>query len=114
MLFALSTARITYTTHLAPSDPLNHGVPFTDSVVVELLIISLLLLLISPIWYVPFFRFGEEVLTCGKGMDTLEEGERLVCESLDRDIRAELLMVFSFNWDGEINRTSPPSTIVTC
>ncbi|KZT33109.1 hypothetical protein SISSUDRAFT_1054627 [Sistotremastrum suecicum HHB10207 ss-3] len=50
MLFALSTARITYTAHLAPSDPLNHGVPFTDSVVVELLLTSLLFLFISPIW----------------------------------------------------------------
>ncbi|KZT32548.1 hypothetical protein SISSUDRAFT_1037668 [Sistotremastrum suecicum HHB10207 ss-3] len=50
MLFALSAARITYTTHLAPSDPLNNGHPFTDPIVILLLITSLFLLLVCPIW----------------------------------------------------------------
>ncbi|KZS88840.1 hypothetical protein SISNIDRAFT_530597 [Sistotremastrum niveocremeum HHB9708] len=50
MLFALSAARITYTTHLAPSDPLNNGHPFTDPIVILLLITSLFLLLLSPLW----------------------------------------------------------------
>lgn len=52
ILFALTVSRIQYTTHLRPSDPLNHGVSFYDPIVVELLVCVLVILLVSPAWCV--------------------------------------------------------------
>jgi len=42
VLFGLTAARLRYTTHLPPGDPLNNGKNFFDPVVVELLFSSLL------------------------------------------------------------------------
>ncbi|KAJ7672146.1 hypothetical protein DFH06DRAFT_1175438 [Mycena polygramma] len=42
VLFGLTAARLHYTTHLPPGDPLNNGNNFFDPIVVELLFSSLL------------------------------------------------------------------------
>jgi len=42
VLFGLTAARLRYTTHLPPGDPLNNGSDFFDPIVVELLFSSLL------------------------------------------------------------------------
>ncbi|KAH7926997.1 hypothetical protein BV22DRAFT_1103934 [Leucogyrophana mollusca] len=48
ILLALCAARLHYTTHLSPFDPLNGGVRFYDHIVVELLVTSILTLFWSP------------------------------------------------------------------
>ncbi|KAF8208857.1 hypothetical protein K438DRAFT_1917225 [Mycena galopus ATCC 62051] len=42
IVFALTIARLSYTNHLRPNDPLNHGRPFYDPDVVELLITAMM------------------------------------------------------------------------
>ncbi|TDL14260.1 hypothetical protein BD410DRAFT_734356 [Rickenella mellea] len=46
--FALSAARLHYTTHLPKGDPLNHGHRFYDPIVAELLFTSLVTLFWAP------------------------------------------------------------------
>ncbi|KAJ6570118.1 hypothetical protein DFH09DRAFT_422074 [Mycena vulgaris] len=46
VLFGLAAARLRYTTHLPPGDPLNNGANFFDPIVVELLFSAL----IGMIW----------------------------------------------------------------
>ncbi|KAJ7163960.1 hypothetical protein C8R43DRAFT_259202 [Mycena crocata] len=46
VLFGLSAARLRYTTHLPPGDPLNSGKNFADPIVVELLFSAL----VGMIW----------------------------------------------------------------
>ncbi|KAG7087871.1 hypothetical protein E1B28_013809 [Marasmius oreades] len=41
ILFSLSAARLQYTLHLPPGDPLNKGVNFYDPAIIELLVASL-------------------------------------------------------------------------
>jgi len=48
VLFGLCAARIHYTTHLPPGDPLNGGTSFYDPIVAELLVVSLLTMFWSP------------------------------------------------------------------
>ncbi|KAH8832499.1 hypothetical protein DL96DRAFT_1667140 [Flagelloscypha sp. PMI_526] len=45
VVFGLSGARLYYTTHLPRYDPLNHGIPFYDPIVAELIVTSFLTLL---------------------------------------------------------------------
>ncbi|KAI0945881.1 hypothetical protein AcV7_010002 [Taiwanofungus camphoratus] len=45
VLLGLTAARLHYTTHLPPWDPLNHGHPFYDPIVAELLASAVLALL---------------------------------------------------------------------
>ncbi|KAJ7650739.1 hypothetical protein FB45DRAFT_888679 [Roridomyces roridus] len=42
VLFGLAAARLRYTTHLPPGDPLNQGKDFFDPIVVEILVSTLL------------------------------------------------------------------------
>ncbi|TFK37283.1 hypothetical protein BDQ12DRAFT_653179 [Crucibulum laeve] len=42
VLFGLSAARLRYTTHLPPGDPLNGGTPFYDPIVAEILFTTLM------------------------------------------------------------------------
>ncbi|KIK91732.1 hypothetical protein PAXRUDRAFT_13625 [Paxillus rubicundulus Ve08.2h10] len=48
VVMALCAVRIHYTTHLSRFDPLNYGVQFYDTVVVELLVTSILTLFWAP------------------------------------------------------------------
>jgi len=48
VLFGLCAARLYYTTHLPPGDPLNGGTNFYDPVVAELLVTSFLTMLWAP------------------------------------------------------------------
>jgi len=48
VLFGLCAARLYYTTHLPPYDPLNGGTSFYDPIVAELIFASLLTMLWSP------------------------------------------------------------------
>ncbi|ETW79581.1 hypothetical protein HETIRDRAFT_435012 [Heterobasidion irregulare TC 32-1] len=48
VLLGLTAARIHYTTHLAPRDPLNHGRSFYDPIVAELLVTTILTILWAP------------------------------------------------------------------
>ncbi|KIM89662.1 hypothetical protein PILCRDRAFT_192356 [Piloderma croceum F 1598] len=48
VLFGLCAARLHYTTHLPPNDPLNGGTSFYDPIVAELLVTSLFTMLWSP------------------------------------------------------------------
>ncbi|KAF9526183.1 hypothetical protein CPB83DRAFT_495100 [Crepidotus variabilis] len=41
IVFCLSCARLNYTNHLAPNDPLNHGRSFYDPIVAEILVTTL-------------------------------------------------------------------------
>ncbi|KAH8823699.1 hypothetical protein DL96DRAFT_235045 [Flagelloscypha sp. PMI_526] len=45
VLFGLCAARLYYTTHLSKHDPLNHGIPFHDPIVAELIVTAFLTLL---------------------------------------------------------------------
>lgn len=48
VLFGLCAARLHYTTHLPPDDPLNGGASFYDPVVAELLVTSIMTMLWAP------------------------------------------------------------------
>ncbi|EIM89722.1 uncharacterized protein STEHIDRAFT_92166 [Stereum hirsutum FP-91666 SS1] len=48
VLLGLSAARLHYTRHLSPFDPLNSGTPFTDPIVVEILVTTILTILWVP------------------------------------------------------------------
>ncbi|KZP04147.1 hypothetical protein FIBSPDRAFT_1044777 [Athelia psychrophila] len=49
VLFGLCCARLHYTRHLEPYDPLNRGTPFYDPIVAELLAASVLTMLWAPV-----------------------------------------------------------------
>ncbi|KAL5512159.1 hypothetical protein ACEPAG_3444 [Sanghuangporus baumii] len=49
VLLGLTAARIHYTTHLEPPDPLNDGQSFYDPIVAELLVCSILAIIWSPL-----------------------------------------------------------------
>ncbi|OCB90750.1 hypothetical protein A7U60_g2050 [Sanghuangporus baumii] len=55
VLLGLTAARIHYTTHLDPLDPLNDGQSFYDPIVAELLVCSILAIVWSPLVYVCTF-----------------------------------------------------------
>ncbi|EPS99716.1 hypothetical protein FOMPIDRAFT_1030749 [Fomitopsis schrenkii] len=57
ILFGLTIARLSYTTHLPRGDPLNHGSDFYDPVVVELLIDTLLAFAFAPFVFNRLDRF---------------------------------------------------------
>lgn len=48
VLLGLTAARLHYTTHLPPFDPLNQGRPFYDPIVAELLVCSILGIIWAP------------------------------------------------------------------
>ncbi|KAJ7086147.1 hypothetical protein B0H15DRAFT_845568 [Mycena belliarum] len=58
VLFGLAAARLRYTTHLPPGDPLNNGANFFDPIVVELLFSALLGMLwsIYAVWTIHRMR----------------------------------------------------------
>ncbi|KAH9837616.1 uncharacterized protein C8Q71DRAFT_553477 [Rhodofomes roseus] len=63
VMIGLTAARLEYTTHLPPYDPLNHGVSFYDPIVAELLASACLTLLWSLfalhiLWPGRMFEYG--------------------------------------------------------
>jgi hypothetical protein len=45
----LTAARLHYTLHLPPHDPLNHGVNFFDGIIVEVLVTACLTMIFTPV-----------------------------------------------------------------
>ncbi|KAJ6577439.1 hypothetical protein B0H19DRAFT_1119926 [Mycena capillaripes] len=60
VLFGLTAARLRYTTHLPPGDPLNNGTNFFDPIVVELLFSSLVGMLWSVYAVVTIHHMRED------------------------------------------------------
>jgi len=48
VLFGLCCARLHYTLHLSPYDPLNHGNPFYDPIIAELVVTTIITMLWAP------------------------------------------------------------------